>query len=248
MIQSGILINIGSGVCVVTPGALVLGEVAFDALDLTSTGATSLEPAEQLRFDVAFTPDRVGPIVDTVPIDVDWDRHAPIQVILMGEGIDAGLTTFDIDMGEVEVGNRKDSVVRYVQTAGDVPVVISSVGLMGPDQSAFIVDPALIGLTGMTANEVLSGDLAFLPQRAGPALDDESLWCMMPDRLTVTPAGSASPVWASSSPRISSKPISRVPPLWPLVRKLSSISWFATPVRATWSWTAASLSMAARIR
>ncbi len=165
---TGTLINIGSGQCVLEPGVPIIGETAFDAVDLTSAGPVSLDPAELLSFVVAFAPDRVGPIADTIPISVDWDQHTPVYVVLMGEGVDAQITAYDIDMGEVLVGSRKDSIVNYLTTDGDVPVTISSVAFSGADQTAFVVDPQISGLTSLPATATITGDLSFLPSREGP--------------------------------------------------------------------------------
>lgn len=162
-----LLINIGSGTCLVEPGAAFLGEPAFDVAALTTAGQQRLDPARTFTFDAAFTPDRVGSIIDTIPVEVDWAQHQPVYIILKGEGVDATLRTYDIDMGEVFVGRRKDSVVNYLSTEGEVPITVSTVQFRGPDDAAFEVDPMIANLSVLSLNRMISGDLGFIPLRTG---------------------------------------------------------------------------------
>ncbi len=159
--------NDGSGACRVTPGAPVVGEAAFDVTSITSRAAFGLAPGEGIDLPLRFSPSREGPFADTIPLVVDWALHPRVEVILLGQGMLPIAEPNDIDMGDVVIGQQRDSVVDYLRSIGSEDLEVFAIRHVGPDVTAFVVDPAVDAMQVLPMGSTVVGNLRFTPTRLG---------------------------------------------------------------------------------
>ena len=138
-----------------------------DFLDLGSAFPLRVGAAEQRTLAYAFQPQQPGPVQDSVELTIDWRGHEVVTLILKGNGQAPDLRGSVIDMGEVEIGMAKDSIVQFLVGGGTMPATVSAVVREGADVAAFTVDPRLLNLQGVDPSVVVDGSLRFTPQRAG---------------------------------------------------------------------------------
>ncbi len=116
---------------------------------------------------VAFTPTTVGLYSASMPLLVDWRLHDTVRIRFVGEGIVPAVETFDVDMGAVLIGNRRDSISNLVRSYGTERLTITRVTLQGADRGAFVIPASLLNLQGLATPSMFAGLVSFTPQRAG---------------------------------------------------------------------------------
>ncbi|MDZ4746323.1 MAG: hypothetical protein SGJ05_10020 [bacterium] len=116
---------------------------------------------------VAFLADSVAPFALSIPFVVDWRFHDTVRIRFFGEGIIPAVETFDIDMGTMVVGTRRDSVANLARSFGSERLTVTSVWVEGADQGSFILPASLTTITGMATPLTLADVVSFIPQRAG---------------------------------------------------------------------------------
>lgn len=116
---------------------------------------------------VGFSPNSVGPISDTVFLQVDWKPHEPAWIALVGRGTMPGIRTIDVDLGDVVVNTSKDSVARVLESNGSEPCTILSQNQGGPDGAYISVEGGGISSQIVPIGNGIDLPIQFSPQRLG---------------------------------------------------------------------------------
>ncbi len=106
-------------------------------------------------------------MVDSVELVVDWRGHEVVTLILRGNGQAPELRGTIIDMGNVELGSAKDSIVPYVVGGGTMPATVLQVLRSGADIPAFTLDQQFLDVQTVLPQQSVQGVLRFTPQRPG---------------------------------------------------------------------------------
>ena len=118
---------------------------------------------------IRYRPLARGLSEDTVAIDVSWKGHGPVQILARGIGVLPEIDLKDIDMGIVNVGGSRDSLVQLVSlgSASNAPLVVDSIVVIGPDTASFKLPLQLRNMR--MANLVMSliDSVRFQPTRPG---------------------------------------------------------------------------------
>jgi len=124
--------------------------------------------SQTLPFDVSFAPQREGFAEFRMVWLSDWALHDTILVVVRGIGVLPAIETFDIDMGNVIVGQQKDSTVAYVRSIGTDVLRIVQATAEGADIPSFTVPQSVYSLRSLAATVSFAENLRFAPQRVGP--------------------------------------------------------------------------------
>lgn len=125
---------------------------------------------DSIAVRLRFAPYQRGSARDSQQITVDWKYHEPVQILLRGVGVLPELKVHNVDMGQLQVGQQRDSIVEWLELGqlSDAPLVIDSVRVVGPDSSAFQLPTSLTGLSGYNLVVALLDSVRFTPTRIGP--------------------------------------------------------------------------------
>lgn len=142
-------------------------------------------PGDRRAVEFRFAPGGSGPRQASVRIDAGGTR---LRYAIRGEGVQPKLRleAERVDLGDVRVGERRDSTVRVLlRNNGSSPVVVSSATLIGPDTTQL----SIVGDTGgftVPARSAQPMTFRFAPERGGRTSS----------RLSLVVDGSATPLVA----------------------------------------------------
>jgi len=112
-------------------------------------------------LSIAFLPDRDGNAEFRMVWLSDWQPHDSIFVVLRGVGVQPALETYDIDMGDVIVGQQKDSSVVYMRSFGTDDLSIFQATAEGADIPSFTVPQAVYNLRRLSIPENFLENLVY---------------------------------------------------------------------------------------
>jgi hypothetical protein len=159
--------NDGSAPCIVGSDAPYTNDAAFD---LTKLGLpTSITQGSAHPVALSYSPLQRGMHADTVPLRVDWTLHEPVRLVVRGQGTMPEMVVDTIDMGDVVVGNVRDSVlVVYYANVGNEQLTIDRISVVGPDDGSFTVPTNVTTVSVVAESATVADRLAFAPLRIGP--------------------------------------------------------------------------------
>jgi hypothetical protein len=131
---------------------------------------TQILPADSAQVAIRFVPAQRGGYADSELVAVDWRYHEPISVIVRGVGVLPEIELANIDMGTLNVGSSKDSLVQLLNIGAqsNAPLVIDSIRLLGPDTAAFRVATNVTSFRGVNISTAITDSVRFTPWRVGP--------------------------------------------------------------------------------
>lgn len=138
-----------------------------DFQDIGRAFPLGLDAGASITLAYAFQPSQTGPVVDSVDLAIDWRGHEDVTLILKGNGQAPELRGTVIDMGNVELGSAKDSIVPYLVGGGTMPATVLQVLRSGADMSAFNLDQQFLDVQTVLPQQSVQGVLRFTPQRPG---------------------------------------------------------------------------------
>ncbi|MBM4178442.1 MAG: choice-of-anchor D domain-containing protein [Ignavibacteria bacterium] len=129
----------------------------------------SIAAPDSIPIALRFAPVSRGGSADTQAVSVDWRYHEPVDIILKGIGVLPDVVFRDIDMGTVKLGNQRDTLATLISPGGasNAPLIIDSVRVLGPDQSAFRLPAGFLGLASENVVSEIIDSIRFTPQRPG---------------------------------------------------------------------------------
>ena len=143
----------------------------FSALqqDLTSR---IVAPNDSIPLRFRFAPQQRDQTADTEAVAVDWRFHEPVSIVLLGSGVLPDIELADVDMGRIQLGRQRDSLVQFVGigASGNAPLIVESTRVLGPDSSAFFLPTTLTGLANTNIVQDIVDNLTFRPVRLGAHL------------------------------------------------------------------------------
>ena len=133
---------------------------------------TQVLPADSVPVIIRFAPSMRGAYEDSETVTVDWRYHEPISITVRGIGILPEIELADIDMGVIEVGASKDSLVQILNIGpqSNAPLVIDSIQVLGPDARDFRIPSNVTSLRGVNIAAAVADSIRFTPSRVGPHL------------------------------------------------------------------------------
>lgn len=140
---------------------------SFPPGDQFTRAVTVAQQAQTLPLATSFTPNREGSAEFRMTWLSDWTPHDTVFVVLRGVGILPAIETFDIDMGDVIVGQQKDSSVTYLRSFGSENLTIFSSTPSGNDVPSFTVPQSLYSIRSLGTPSVFEEGLRFSPLRIG---------------------------------------------------------------------------------
>ncbi len=161
--SSFVIQNSGNAACIVQAQPLPDGQALwYDG----SRWPIQLAQAEQHVLPCTFSPSERGVQQVSIPLQIDWLRHEPVQITLIGEGTMPELITWDVDMGKVLVGTQKDSVAVIMEAGGNEDLYVYEVAKGGSDLAA-IRTALLMNQSVMEVGDVVNLPITFIPTRSG---------------------------------------------------------------------------------
>lgn len=147
--------------------SLSIDSISFSGSDFSPVSGLppfTLAPGECRALEFRFTPSSAGQINDSVLL------HAGAYVVagtITGLGLPAGLEASIVDLGEVVVGERKDSLLTAaLRNVSSIPLWISNTSMTGPDMDQFEILSGG-GTFALDPGEVRVLQLRFAPSRKG---------------------------------------------------------------------------------
>lgn len=165
--STAVLRNIGTG------WTLISGWQAWsDSLVRTSgpPAPVRLIPSDSTLLTLRALPLRRGIQEQIDTVLVDWAPHPSVTIRHIVLGLLPDLRGVDTDFGTVLLGSSKDSLIDHVisgSDAGNAPVAVRSVRVIGPDIDAFDVPVAVTSCTSLAAVDTLRARTTFTPRRIG---------------------------------------------------------------------------------
>jgi hypothetical protein len=131
---------------------------------------TQVLPADSVQVAIRFAPSKRGAYADSETVAVDWRYHEPVSVSVRGVGVLPEIELADIDMGTVDVGAGRDSLVQLLNIGAqsNAPLVIDSILVLGPDAKDFRIPASLTSLRGVNISTAIWDSVRFAPSRIGP--------------------------------------------------------------------------------
>jgi hypothetical protein len=131
-----------------------------------------IEPGDSVSVTASFAPLRRDSVRVAVPLRIDWQAHAPVQLEYRGVGIMPDVSVQDIMFDSIIVRSRRDSLVALLATGfegGNCDLAVRSVRVLGPDSTSFVLPDTLLQFGGqsLTYRSSLDGLVTFAPLRIG---------------------------------------------------------------------------------
>lgn len=134
-----------------------------------SISAAVLPNGDSLAVALRYAPTLRGSASDSERVAVDWRLHEPVSIVLKGAGVLPEIALRDIDFGDLKLGDSKDSLATLLANgaAGNAPLHIDSVRILGPDSAAFTLPASLVSQSGNVLINALIDSVRFTPQFVG---------------------------------------------------------------------------------
>jgi WD40 repeat protein len=148
------------------------GPNTLDFKDLSNLTNTTLQPNEELKLNLRFSPNEIGRTSGTLMFEHNG-VGSPAVVQLFGEGIQpiAQVINNIIDFGQVQIGNEKDTIQALtIMNSGNAPLSILNIYQNGSNTLDF-AELNNLNNTTLQPNEELKLDLRFKPSFVGISKD-----------------------------------------------------------------------------